>query len=167
MKLMKKFVALLVVLSMCIVFCACGNGYSDIEQQQTVPTQKPAKYEDTLFEIIKIGDSRAVFEKKFGQPYWDNGEEFSYSSVRIFEQFFYPFAFIENDKITRYGYEFRPSTTALQEAVYKALVDNFIEIYGEPNKTSEDNCTWYFLDGRTLCVSKGFFVYSYVKAFYY
>lgn len=166
---MKRTIAFIMVLSLCIGLCACGGGSSNTNQQQTIPTQKPVKYEDTLIEKIKIGDPQSKVEEVFGKAISIKEEESKYifKDVSIYGQKFTPTVYIKKDKVTQYAYRLETYTHATMEAVYTELVNNFTILYGEPNKSSDSNCSWYFLDGRTLLVGKGYFVTNYVSVTYY
>ena len=59
------------------------------------------------------------------------------------------------------------SNYATMEALYAELVKNFTTLYGTPNESGSDLCKWYFLDGRTLHVAKGYFATNYVAVIYY
>ena len=178
---MKKMIALaFTVIAVCLILTACSSGNTSLPTAQlptfavkeitpTETTEKPAAFEDTLIEVLKIGDSREKADEVFGEAFsvetnentYRNKYTVNYHSVEIFDTYYMPEVYFEDDKVISYEYLLLDGSEAVTKAAHQELVAHFTSLYGEPYETDDNSCTWYFKDGTTLVTRTHKRAYSY------
>ena len=152
---MKKTITLIVVVCLVISFYGCGNTNTNNYVTPYETTEIQTRYEDIIFEALKIYDSSEKADEVFGTPETDerdeDGEgEATYNDVIIFGEKFTPSVRFEESLVEdgsyvlAYGYEFADFSEAKCKVLYKKLVDHFTSLYGEPYETSDFYNHWYF-----------------------
>ena len=158
---MKKTIASLLALCLCIGLCACGGIES--KDNDDVSTTEPTQYEDTLIENLKIGDPLSKAEEIFGAPTSSTSKymnppkkmKYTYSKVEIYGLEFEPYVVTdESDNVLLYGYFYGSKThSAAYDKAFSSLKENFTELYGDATEIEERRSQWNFEDGTNLLVS--------------
>lgn len=186
---MKKMIVLaFTVIAVCLILTACSSGNTSLPTAQlptfavkeitpTETTEKPAAFEDTLIEVLKIGDSREKADEVFGEAFsvetnentYRNKYTVNYHSVEIFDTYYMPEVYFEDDKVISYEYFDLDYSEAKKKVAHKELVTHFTALYGEPFETDDISCTWYFEDGTNLVVRTNRYAYTnkYFTSIYY
>ena len=156
---MKKAIAILLALCLCIGMFACGSS----EEKESTPTTEPAQYEDTLIEQLKIGDPLSKAEEVFGAPTSSTSKymnppkkmKYTYSNVTIYGLEFEPYVVTdESDNVLLYGYFYGSKVhSAAYDKAFDSLKDNFTELYGDAAEIEDRRSSWDFDDGTNLLVS--------------
>lgn len=154
---MKKTIAILVALCLCVGLCACGSS----EEKESTPTTEPLQYEDTLIDQLKMSDPLSKAEEVFGAPtfseqypYEPFSMHYKYNDVTIYGLSFTPNVYTGKDgEVLAYAYEYYSKIhSAAYEEAYDKVLNNYIRILGEPDENDRANI-WYLEDGTQLNIN--------------
>ena len=150
---MKKTIAILLAVCLCVGLCACGGSEE----------KEPPQYEDTLIEQLKIGDPISKAEEVFGAPTSSTSKymnppkkmKYTYSNVTIYGLEFEPYVVTdESDNVLLYGYFYGSKVhSAAYDKAFGSLKDNFTELYGDAAAVDDSRSSWDFDDGTYLLVT--------------
>lgn len=131
---MKKTIAILLAVCMCVGLCACSSGTG------------PKPFEDTFAEIVKNGDPASVAHDALGEPEcFVAGIRYEYQPVDIYDGNFRPMVLVDENGIVREVW-FKATTDGykynITEETFRKIVENFTRIYGEPAETVNRGATY-------------------------